>query len=65
MKPDFWKNVLMGREAPKSLKNGPKMNEVFGILTLLEYERTKGLLTFCKNRMSGKNVILVLGPKNL
>lgn len=35
------------------------------VLFLLEYGNTNGFLAFCKNEMSGKNVVLELWSKNL
>lgn len=32
---------------------------------LIEYQSTNALLTFCRNSMRGKNLVLELGPKNL
>ena len=29
----------------------------------LEYKGTNGLLTFCKNHVFGKNLVLIYGPK--
>ena len=67
--PDFLKKVMMGEESPKSLKNAKKWGyQCFDqnfmqsyVLFFLEYE---GLLTFCKHRLPGKNLVLELWTKN-
>ena len=67
--PDFLKKVMTGEEGPKSLKNAKKWGyQCFDqnfmqsyVLFFLEYE---GLLTFCKHRLSGKNLVLELWTKN-
>ena len=61
------------RELKKSQKQ-PE-NRIFGVLAkiptiqiytfLLQYEISNGLLTFCKNNMFWKNVLLELWSKNL
>ena len=35
------------------------------VVFLPEYESANGLLTFCKNCMSGKNLVLEIWSKNL
>ena len=66
MKHNFWKNVPWGHEGPEKPKN-----EVYGVWQThnllmffkLEYKGTNGLLTFCKNHVFGKNLVLIYGPK--
>ena len=73
MDPDFCKKVMTGQEGQKSSKNCPKMSfsgfltkiKFIDIYLLIEYERTNGPLTFCKNYVLGKNLVLELPSKNL
>lgn len=60
-----------GSGGPKKCKKWPK-NEVFWVLTkimllcalfLLENKSTNGLQTFCKIKMSGKNLVIGLRSK--
>lgn len=57
---------MTGQDCPKGPKNGPKIifwgfdkNLIHSyVLDLLGYESTNDSLTFCKNDMSGKNLVL-------
>ena len=68
-----FEKVWMGSEGSKSPQNGSKMRvlafwkkyDIFRHAFLFHYESANGLLTFCKDKMFGKNPILELWSKNL
>ena len=72
-KPDFWKKVLTGQKDPKSAWNGPKIRflgflekfDSFICTFSLECESFNGFLTFCKNHITGKNLVLELWSVDL
>ena len=67
------KKSPIGSGEPKKFKNSPTIRflrfwqnliHVY-VLFILYYESTSSLLTFCENRMPGKNFVLEYRPKNL
>ena len=69
MKRHFWKNISAVQGGPKIIENNfwdfDKNLIYLYVLFLLEYEGTNGFLSFYRNHMYWKNLILELQSKNL